>query len=191
METWILGSVAGLVCGLIPLALAKTRNLKVFGFVALLGCILSGIILGVILALPVAIAFCGLIFLVPGDGTAITLSLFFGAVVAVAGWHFADRLITVPEPPEEVLPMREFTSIEGTTITARLLANDGKIARIERSDGEVFELPVERLVPTDQIYLLDHVDEPETPVIASPLALWTKLFNREATLTVIEQQSTP
>lgn len=51
------GLVAGAVCGLLPFFLAKSRNRVPLGTAALITCGVCGVILGLILALPVALIF--------------------------------------------------------------------------------------------------------------------------------------
>lgn len=49
------GGIAGFVCGLAPYFIGKKKNNKKLGKIALFSCIASGLALGVVLALPVAI----------------------------------------------------------------------------------------------------------------------------------------
>jgi ABC-type tungstate transport system substrate-binding protein len=51
------GAVAGLICGLLPYFIGKKKDSRRLGKFALYACIVSGLILGIILALPMAIAF--------------------------------------------------------------------------------------------------------------------------------------
>ena len=50
------GAIAGLLCGLIPYFIGKKKNKKL-SQIAIWSCVASGIILGALLALPVAIIF--------------------------------------------------------------------------------------------------------------------------------------
>jgi hypothetical protein len=51
------GMLAGMLVGLIPLAVAKSRGDSRFADTAMTWCIISGAVLGILLAAPVAIAF--------------------------------------------------------------------------------------------------------------------------------------
>lgn len=51
------GMVAGLLVGLIPLAVARSRGDARFADTAMTWCMISGAVLGILLAAPVAIAF--------------------------------------------------------------------------------------------------------------------------------------
>ncbi|MGC1305692.1 MAG: hypothetical protein WA885_00575 [Phormidesmis sp.] len=51
------GLAAGAVCGLVPFLFALTRRLKWWALASLFTCSVCGVILGAILALPVAISF--------------------------------------------------------------------------------------------------------------------------------------
>lgn len=61
MEAWIVaglwGLIAGVLCGLVPFFLAVRRSLKRWAIAALFTCSACGVVLGLILALPVAISF--------------------------------------------------------------------------------------------------------------------------------------
>jgi hypothetical protein len=49
------GLFVGAVCGLLPLAVAKRKGRTAFGVASLVACTLSGLLLGLILAVPVAV----------------------------------------------------------------------------------------------------------------------------------------
>ncbi|HWE94165.1 MAG TPA: hypothetical protein VG269_09395 [Tepidisphaeraceae bacterium] len=51
------GLVAGALCGLLPFFLAKNRNRMPLGVAAITTCAVCGLILGLLLALPVALVF--------------------------------------------------------------------------------------------------------------------------------------
>jgi hypothetical protein len=51
------GGVTGLICGLLPYYVGKNRSAK-WAKIALYSCAASGLALGILLALPVAVAFC-------------------------------------------------------------------------------------------------------------------------------------
>jgi len=51
------GLVAGLLCGLVPFFVGKNKGQQDLGTVALLVCAVCGMILGILLAVPVAIVF--------------------------------------------------------------------------------------------------------------------------------------
>jgi ABC-type phosphate transport system permease subunit len=51
------GAVAGTLIGLIPFFIAKKRDRKKLGQIALISCTVSGLALGLLLALPVAVIF--------------------------------------------------------------------------------------------------------------------------------------
>ena len=51
------GALAGLVVGLMPYFIAKHKGHPRLGRIALRSCIISGLVLGILLALPVAIVF--------------------------------------------------------------------------------------------------------------------------------------
>ena len=56
------GLVVGVLCGLAPLLIGRKRNRQALGKVGLIACIVSGLILGLILAIPVSIIFTMVIF---------------------------------------------------------------------------------------------------------------------------------
>lgn len=51
------GTIAGAVCGLLPLLLARGRGQLPLGTAGMVSCMISGAILGLILAIPVAVIF--------------------------------------------------------------------------------------------------------------------------------------
>jgi hypothetical protein len=53
----LIGLVAGIVCGLIPLAAGLIKHRIALGVIGLVVCAACGAILGILLALPVAIVF--------------------------------------------------------------------------------------------------------------------------------------
>lgn len=57
VQTFIGGMLAGLACGVLPLVVGKMRDRMKLGVLALFLCVVSGSVLGIIVALPVAIAF--------------------------------------------------------------------------------------------------------------------------------------
>jgi uncharacterized membrane protein len=56
------GGLLGLICGVIPLFFSAGRNRLKLGFGGLLACVVSGLLLGLLLAIPVAAVFLWLIF---------------------------------------------------------------------------------------------------------------------------------
>ncbi|MGF1451415.1 MAG: hypothetical protein ACFB21_05005 [Opitutales bacterium] len=60
-----------------------------------------------------------------------------------------------PDPPE----FRRFTSVEGQVIEARLLETDGRIVKLVRDDGQVFETSIGLYSPEDQQYILRYVPQ--------------------------------
>ena len=63
------GVIAGTLCGLIPYFFGKKRGQSKLGTIGLVSCIVSGMILGVILALPVAGVFALIIATRPAGPT--------------------------------------------------------------------------------------------------------------------------
>ena len=63
------GLVAGSLCGLVPFSLAKKRGRKGLGIAALITCAASGVILGLLLALPVAASFSVAIIITSNSST--------------------------------------------------------------------------------------------------------------------------
>jgi uncharacterized membrane protein len=61
-ESLIDGFLVGLICGVIPLYFSAGRNRLKLGFGAVLGCAISGVLLGLLLAIPVGVLFLWLIF---------------------------------------------------------------------------------------------------------------------------------
>lgn len=59
------GLVAGILCGMIPYYFGKQRQQLTLGLAGLMACTLSGVVMGLVLALPMAGAFCGAIALQP------------------------------------------------------------------------------------------------------------------------------
>ena len=57
MQTFIGGALAGLACGVLPLVIGRIKGKTILAVLALFLCVASGLVLGIILALPVAIAF--------------------------------------------------------------------------------------------------------------------------------------
>ncbi|MEL7143025.1 MAG: hypothetical protein AAGL08_12495 [Cyanobacteria bacterium J06573_11] len=57
------GAASGLVCGFLPFILAKNRRRPWLGMFALFATVASGIVLGLILALPIAASFSTAILL--------------------------------------------------------------------------------------------------------------------------------
>jgi len=62
MIAWFVGTLVGgggvgLICGLLPYFIGKKRNNRRLGKYGLYACVVSGLILGIILALPMGIAF--------------------------------------------------------------------------------------------------------------------------------------
>lgn len=53
----ISGAIMGAICGLIPLLLGRKKGHNNIGTIGFISCIVSGAILGILLALPVAIVF--------------------------------------------------------------------------------------------------------------------------------------
>lgn len=51
------GAAVGLLCGLIPFFIGRKKNQRKLGKIALLCCMVSGLVLGILLALPVAVIF--------------------------------------------------------------------------------------------------------------------------------------
>ena len=61
-EPLIESGLLGLICGVIPLFFSTGKDRVKFGFAGLLACVLSGSLLGLLLAIPVAVVFLWLIF---------------------------------------------------------------------------------------------------------------------------------
>jgi uncharacterized membrane protein len=61
-ESLIEGVLVGLICGVIPLFFSTGKDRLQLGFGGLLACVISGLLLGLLLALPVAVVFLWLIF---------------------------------------------------------------------------------------------------------------------------------
>jgi uncharacterized membrane protein len=61
-ESLIESGLLGLICGVIPLFFSTGRDRVKLGFGALLACVVSGLLLGLLLAIPVAVVFLWLIF---------------------------------------------------------------------------------------------------------------------------------
>jgi len=55
------GFVVGLLCGLVPFFVGRKKDRASLGVAGLIACVVSGLILGIILALPVAIIFTAVI----------------------------------------------------------------------------------------------------------------------------------
>ncbi len=51
------GLLAGFVCGLCPLIVAMARHKSLLGMTAMVACLLAGMILGLIAAIPVSVGF--------------------------------------------------------------------------------------------------------------------------------------
>lgn len=67
MEVWVGALIAGVVAGLFPLVFGLTRDqtpLAIGGFVA---CLASGLVLGLLLAAPVAVLFMIVIYMQSRD----------------------------------------------------------------------------------------------------------------------------
>jgi uncharacterized membrane protein len=56
------GFLVGLICGVIPLFFSTGKNRLKLGFGAVVACVISGLLLGPLLAIPVAVLFLWLIF---------------------------------------------------------------------------------------------------------------------------------
>ncbi len=56
------GAIVGLICGVIPLFFSAGRNRLKLGFGALLACVVGGLLLGLLLAIPLGALFLWLIF---------------------------------------------------------------------------------------------------------------------------------
>ncbi len=56
------GFLVGLICGVIPLFFSPGKNRLKLGFAALLSCVIGGVLLGLLLAIPIAVLFLWLIF---------------------------------------------------------------------------------------------------------------------------------
>ena len=54
----LVGGLAGLVCGIAPLIVALKRQREVLGLMSLVLCGIAGMLLGVILAVPIALVLC-------------------------------------------------------------------------------------------------------------------------------------
>jgi uncharacterized membrane protein len=61
-DSLIDGILIGLICGVIPLFFSTSKNRLKLGFGGLLACVVSGLLLGLLLAIPVAGIFLWLIF---------------------------------------------------------------------------------------------------------------------------------
>ena len=61
-DSLIEGFLAGLICGVIPLFFSAGKNRLKLGFGAVAACVVGGLLLGVLLAIPMAVAFLWLIF---------------------------------------------------------------------------------------------------------------------------------
>jgi uncharacterized membrane protein len=61
-DSLIDGFLVGLICGVIPLFFSTGKNRLKLGFGGLLACVISGLLLGLLLAIPVAGVFLWLIF---------------------------------------------------------------------------------------------------------------------------------
>jgi hypothetical protein len=55
------GAVAGALCGLLPYFIGKKKSQEKLGSIALLACIVAGVALGLILAIPTAVVFVAVI----------------------------------------------------------------------------------------------------------------------------------
>lgn len=64
LETAVIaGLIAGLVCGLLPLISGLVKGRRELGIIGFVACAVSGAVLGLLLAIPVAIVFTLAIFL--------------------------------------------------------------------------------------------------------------------------------
>jgi uncharacterized membrane protein len=61
-DSLIDGFLVGLICGVIPLFFSTGKNRLRLGFGGLLACVMSGLLLGLLLALPISVLFLWLIF---------------------------------------------------------------------------------------------------------------------------------
>ncbi len=61
-DSLIEGALVGMICGVIPLFFSTGRNRLQLGFGGLLVCVIGGLLLGLLLAIPAAVVFLWLIF---------------------------------------------------------------------------------------------------------------------------------
>ena len=61
-DSLIDGFLVGLICGVIPLYFSTGRNRLKLGYSAILACVVGGLLLGLLLAIPLAVLFLWLIF---------------------------------------------------------------------------------------------------------------------------------
>jgi hypothetical protein len=99
----VIGSlVVGTACGSLPFFLAKSRNRLPLGTAALVSCIVSGAILGLLLALPVAIIFTIII-------------LVMGSQREAPGF---PAIMSAPPPPVDAFPIAPQTDPAPGTLPA-------------------------------------------------------------------------
>ena len=95
-DSLIDGFLVGLICGVIPLFFSTGKNRLKLGFGGLLACVVSGLLLGLLLAIPVAVVFLWLIFRrgseVPFEVQARNRRL---VIIVLTAGHFRLRLPVV------------------------------------------------------------------------------------------------
>lgn len=74
LAVFILAIVIGIICGLIPLITGFIKKRTKLGVIGFISSVIGGAILGLLLALPVAIIFTVIIFLKKEENNALTPS---------------------------------------------------------------------------------------------------------------------
>lgn len=114
------------------------------------------------------------------------LTLLLLLAIAVAGGVYAYRHYLRPPLPEYPIP-RMLTSSDGKALDASILGKTGNVLHIERvSDGNRFDLPIERLAEDDRKFALRLPEE--TPPAAKVEETDPYIKSREALIADLERK---
>ncbi|MCB1230020.1 MAG: hypothetical protein KDN19_07135 [Verrucomicrobiae bacterium] len=177
------GLAMGVVCGALPYRAAKKQEMPVTGTICCFLSAIIGLIGGLLFALPAAVILLLWVKIARTEwlGVSGILVAQFGVFAAI--YYFTPELITIAETAPQMAESRTLTSDDGRTIEATVIAVDETIATIERADGQVFEIPIDRFSESDRSFIRSF-GEPEAEGNAiSRIDHWVKLADGEAYFT--------
>lgn len=177
------GAAMGVACGSVPFGAARKQDMPITGALCLGLCGIIGLAGGLLFALPSALALLVWVKISQKDWLGFS-GIFFGlAAVFAAAYYFTPQMITPAEPQAQAMESRTLTSSDGRTIEARVLSVDETTAEIEREDGKVYQIPLEKFSEADQDLLLSFGSSESGQSLASRTDLWKSLADGDAYFT--------
>lgn len=119
----------------------------------MLACITASLFGGIIVALPLALILCLILYIIRSNGMGLAILAVIGAGGLAAYFGFFNGFDFHRYLPHRNREYRVFTANDGRTIEARVLAVEGGRVRIERRDGQIFESPIEIYSQSDQSFI--------------------------------------